>query len=78
MLKNMRSNIKSLAPLLWLVILAFIVTIFVDWGGAGRMGGAGRNTIATVGGEKIPVEVYMESLQQRSMRLHVNELTTST
>jgi peptidyl-prolyl cis-trans isomerase D len=65
MLKNMRSNIKSLAPLLWLVILAFIVTIFVDWGGAGRMGGAGRSTIATVGGEKIPVEVYMENLQQR-------------
>lgn len=76
MLKNMRSNIKSLAPLLWLVILAFVVTIFVDWGGAGRMGGAGRSTIATVGGEKIPVEVYMESLQQRieALRQQMPEL----
>ena len=40
----MRKNVKSLAPTLWLVIIAFIVTIFAVWGGAGRLGGAGSNT----------------------------------
>ncbi len=66
MLKNMRKNVKSLAPVLWFVILAFIVTIFVDWGGAGRVGGGqGSNTIATVGGEKIPLDLYVQNLQQR-------------
>jgi len=66
MLKNMRKNVKSLAPILWFVILAFIITIFVDWGGAGRVGGGqGSNTIATVGGEKIPLELYVQNLQQR-------------
>ncbi|MGB2905645.1 MAG: SurA N-terminal domain-containing protein [Candidatus Aminicenantaceae bacterium] len=66
MLKNMRKNVKSLAPVLWFVILAFIITIFVDWGGAGRVGGGqGSNTIATVGGEKIPLELYVQNLQQR-------------
>lgn len=66
MLKNMRKNVKSLAPILWFVILAFIITIFVDWGGAGRVGGGqGSDTIATVGGEKIPLDLYVQGLQQR-------------
>ncbi len=66
MLKNMRKNVKTLAPVLWFVILAFIVTIFVDWGGAGRVsGGQGSDTIATVGGEKIPLDLYVQGLQQR-------------
>ncbi len=66
MLKDMRKNVKSLAPILWFVILAFIITIFVDWGGAGNVrGGQGSSTIATVGKEKIPVELYMQNLQQR-------------
>lgn len=66
MLKNMRKNVKSLAPILWFVILAFIITIFVDWGGAGRVQrGQGSTTIATVGKEKIPVDLYVQNLQQR-------------
>jgi peptidyl-prolyl cis-trans isomerase D len=77
MLKDMRKNVKSLAPILWFVILAFIITIFVDWGGAGNVrGGQGSSTIATVGKEKIPVELYMQNLQQRieSLRQQMPEL----
>lgn len=66
MLKNMRKNVKSLAPVLWAVIIAFVISIFAVWGGAGRLGeGRGSTTIASVGKEKIPVEVYIQNLQQR-------------
>ncbi len=66
MLKNMRKNVKSLAPVLWAVIIAFVISIFAVWGGAGRLGeGGGSTTIASVGREKIPVEVYIQNLQQR-------------
>jgi len=77
MLKNMRKNVKSLAPILWFVILAFIITIFVDWGGAGRVrGGQSATIIATVGKEKIPVETYLGTLQQRieALRQQMSEL----
>ncbi len=77
MLKNMRKNVKSLAPILWFVILAFIITIFVDWGGAGRVrGGQSATIIATVGKEKIPVETYLGTLQQRieALRQQMPEL----
>ncbi|UCE22027.1 MAG: SurA N-terminal domain-containing protein, partial [Candidatus Aminicenantes bacterium] len=62
----MRRNVKSLAPFLWLVIVAFIITIFAVWGGAGRLG-AGRtsNTIARVKGEKISADYYFQNLAQR-------------
>ena len=49
----MRKNVKSLAPALWFVIIAFIISIFAVWGGAGALGeGRGANTLATVGKEK--------------------------
>ncbi|MGD8534493.1 MAG: SurA N-terminal domain-containing protein [Candidatus Aminicenantes bacterium] len=66
MLKAMRRNVKSLAPFLWLVIVAFIITIFAVWGGAGRLG-AGRtsNTVARVKGEKISADYYFQNLAQR-------------
>jgi peptidyl-prolyl cis-trans isomerase D len=73
----MRKNVKSLAPILWFVILAFIITIFVDWGGAGRVrGGQSATIIATVGKEKIPVETYLGTLQQRieALRQQMPEL----
>ncbi len=66
MLKNMRKNVKSLAPVLWAVIIAFVISIFAVWGGAGRLGeGGGSTAIASVGKEKIPVDVYIQNLQQR-------------
>ena len=66
MLKSMRKNLKSLAPTLWFVIVAFIISIFAVWGGAGRLGeGRDANVIATVGKEKFTAELYMESLRTR-------------
>jgi peptidyl-prolyl cis-trans isomerase D len=66
MLKTMRKNLKSLAPTLWFVIAAFIISIFAVWGGAGRLGeGRDTNTIATVGHEKISTDLYVANLRQR-------------
>jgi peptidyl-prolyl cis-trans isomerase D len=65
MLKSMRRNVKKLAPTLWLVIAAFIVTIFAVWGGAGRLGESrAAGTIVTVGKEKISSDFYFKSLRQ--------------
>jgi peptidyl-prolyl cis-trans isomerase D len=66
MLKAMRKNIKSLAPFLWIVIAAFIITIFAVWGGAGRLGKArGSNILIKVGKEKISVDIYNQNLRAR-------------
>lgn len=66
MLKSMRKNIKSLAPTLWFVIAAFIISIFAVWGGGGRLGeGRNGNVVATVGGEKITGDFYFQSLRLR-------------
>lgn len=62
----MRSNLKSLAPILWGVIIAFIISIFAVWGGAGRLGESrGEKTIATVRGEKISTNYYYQELRRR-------------
>ena len=62
----MRKNVKSLAPILWLVIAAFIVAIFAVWGGAGRLGEArSANTIASVGKVRISADHYHTVLMQR-------------
>jgi len=62
----MRKNLKSLAPTLWFVIIAFIISIFAVWGGAGRLGESrNANTIVSVGKEKISADIYMQDLMQR-------------
>ncbi len=66
MLKSMRKNLKSLAPTLWFVIIAFIISIFAVWGGAGRLGESrNANIIVSVGKEKISTDIYMQDLMQR-------------
>lgn len=66
MLKSMRKNIKSLAPVLWAVVAAFIISIFVDWGAGGEIGsGRASNTIASVGREKISTGLYYQTLRQQ-------------
>ncbi len=66
MLKAMRKNVKKLAPTLWLVIAAFIVTIFAVWGGAGRLGEArAAGAIVTIGKERISSDFYFQNLRQR-------------
>ena len=62
----MRKNLKSLAPVLWGVIIAFIISIFAVWGGAGRLGESRNpNTIATIGNKKISADTYIQNLRQR-------------
>jgi peptidyl-prolyl cis-trans isomerase D len=65
MLKTMRQNVKSLKPVLWIVIATFVVSIFVIWGGGGFGGGSGDSTMATVGGERISSDDYFQGLRQR-------------
>ena len=66
MLKAMRRNVKKLAPTLWLVIAAFIITIFAVWGGAGRLGEArAAGAIVTIGKERISADFYFQNLRQR-------------
>lgn len=80
MLKSMRKNLKSLSPILWAVVAAFIISIFAVWGGAGKLGESrDPNTIATVGKTKISTEVYVSNLRQRieSLQRQFKELNAS-
>jgi len=62
MLKSMRNNVKSLSWTLWLVILAFIGFIFVQWG-SGRFESAGLDRdVAAVGRYKISGEEFQKNL----------------
>jgi peptidyl-prolyl cis-trans isomerase D len=67
MLKTMRRNVKSLKPILWLVVATFIVAIFAIWGGGGldRSGSGGAGTLASVGSEKISSDEYFQALRSR-------------
>jgi peptidyl-prolyl cis-trans isomerase D len=66
MLKTMRRNVKSLKPILWLIVATFIVAIFAIWGGAGRLGETSRSdTLAMVGGDKISSNEYFQALRSR-------------
>jgi len=71
MLKTMRKNVKSLAPVLWIVIATFIIAIFAVWGGAGRLGEASKaNVIVQIGKKTITADEYYQVLRQsmESMR----------
>jgi len=64
MLKTMRNNVKSLSWTLWLVILAFIGFIFVQWG-SGRFESEGLDRdVAAVGRFKISGEEFQKNLAQ--------------
>lgn len=66
MLKAMRKNVKSLSPVLWIVIAAFVITIFAVWGGASRVGeSGGNNKVVQIGKEVITAEEYFQVLRQR-------------
>lgn len=77
MLKTMRKNVKTLSPILWIIIATFIIAIFAVWGGAGRLGeGSGANVIATVGSDKITSDVLTTAVRNRieSLRKQVKDL----
>jgi len=66
MLKTMRKNVKSLKPVLWIVVATFIVAIFAIWGGGvGGGEGAASGALATIGGAKISADEFTQSLRQR-------------
>ena len=80
MLKAMRKNLKSLSPILWAVVAAFIISIFAVWGGAGKLGESrDPNTIVTVGKTKISTDTYVSNLRQRieSLQRQFKELNAS-
>jgi len=69
MLKAFRDNLKRLMWILWVVIAAFILLVFVDFGGAGFQQRAPTDrTAATVGGEPISIEAFRRSYQQSERR----------
>lgn len=68
MLTTMRQSIRSLQSILWLVIAAFVVTIFYAWG----KGGAANNPagiLAWVDGEEILYRDYNHELQNLALSL---------
>lgn len=67
MLRTMRDNLKSLSITLWLVIAAFIVSIFVVYGmqSAGRGAGSSTGAAATVNGEPISWQEYQQAYRQQ-------------
>lgn len=70
MLKSMRKNLKQLAPALWFVIVAFIISIFAVWGGAGQLGErGGKNLIARIGKEKISSDLFYSTVLQRLQQM---------
>jgi peptidyl-prolyl cis-trans isomerase D len=76
----MRKNLKSLSPILWAVVAAFIISIFAVWGGAGKLGESrDPNTIATVGKTKISTDAYVSNLRQRieTLQKQFKELNAS-
>ena len=66
MLKSMRKNLKSLSPILWIVIATFIIAIFAVWGGAGRLGESRQaNSIIQVGNHELSAQEFAQILNQR-------------
>ena len=79
MLKSMRKNLKSLAPALWLVIIAFILSIFFVWGKGGGSGESrNKNVIAYVGKEKVTADDYINNFRLRleSLKQQFKELNS--
>ena len=65
MLKAFRDNLKRLMWILWVVIAAFVLLVFVDFGGAGyRRQAQTDSTAATVGGENISLDDFRRQYQQ--------------
>jgi len=60
MLTNLRSNLKSLSWILWLVIIALSWYVFANWGAGGRLG-APSSVVAKVDGDEILFKEYVKA-----------------
>jgi peptidyl-prolyl cis-trans isomerase D len=63
MLKVLRDNLKQLAWILWLVIAALVILIFVDFGSARAPLSSPTSGAATVGGELISYGAFQRQYQ---------------
>jgi len=61
-LQALRSNLKSLSWILWLVIIALSIYVFANWGAQGQLG-APTSVVAWVDGEEILYKEYVEQLR---------------
>jgi peptidyl-prolyl cis-trans isomerase D len=81
MLKLMRDSFQHLKWVLVFIIFLFVVLVFVDWGGAGRTGGAATDlgaAAARVNGDTISVAEYRRALyfaEQRFEQMYGQKLT---
>jgi len=69
MLKVFRDNLKRLVWILWVVIAAFILLVFVDFGRAGYQGKQKDRTAATVGDEQITIDDFRRQYLEVGARL---------
>jgi peptidyl-prolyl cis-trans isomerase D len=60
MLKVFRDNLKSLAWILWVVIIVFVLALFLDFGDSFQ-GGGNKATAATVGSESVTLEEFQRA-----------------
>lgn len=58
----MRKNLKSLSWALWLVIIAFVGFIFVEWGSGRLSPGGGKSEFLVVGSKTIKADKYRNFL----------------
>jgi len=66
MLKTMRKNIQSLKSILWIVVAMFILSIFMIWGGAGRLGESSPSTtIVSMGKYSVSALAFQQALRNR-------------
>lgn len=67
MLKFIRDNLRKLAPILWLVIAAFVLLVFADFQDPGQ-GGAPNSTAASVAGRNITFADFQRQYQNVETR----------
>ncbi|MFL6236895.1 MAG: peptidyl-prolyl cis-trans isomerase [Thermoanaerobaculia bacterium] len=63
MLKVFRDNLKSLAWILWVIIILFVLAIAADFGASVR-GNGGANTVAKVGSETVTQDEFRRAYQK--------------
>ena len=64
MLRSMRSNLKSLSWVLWLVIFTFVGFVFVEWGTGGMSLKGSKNAVIMVGNHSLSAEAFQKKLSQ--------------
>ncbi len=64
MLKTFRSNLKTLAPILWIVIIVFVLAIFYDFGTIATSQGAAGDSAATAGPHRVTMNEFRNAYAQ--------------